>query len=228
MRWLFLSACLLSAGSGSGQPAPAFHGESLNYNLNWPSGLSLGEAQIGASRAAPGKWEFLLKLDASLPAFPIVDRYRSVAENDFCSVELEKETQHGARKGKEKTTFDSQSGTATRTTVNGGKSEFKIPACARDAVAFLYHLRRELASGRIPPAQTVYFGAAYNVRFEYGGVQNVRVGEERIEADRVKVTVKGPAASHGFEVFFQRDALRTPVLARIPAALGIFSLELAR
>lgn len=224
MKWWILSLAVSAAFA----QAPVFHNENLNYSLNWPSGLSLGEAQMTAARSGPGKWQFSLKVDASVPGFAVLDRYQSSAGDDFCSVELEKETQHGPRKGGEKTTFDRDSSKATRTTKEGGKSEFTIPACARDAVAFFYYLRRELANGRVPSPQTVYFGAAYQCRFEYGGTQRVRVGEERIEADRMVVTIKGPASNHSVEIFFQRDAARTPVLARIPLMLGTFSLELAR
>lgn len=219
---------LILFGAAFAQPVPLFHNETLNYALNWPSGLSLGEAQIAANRTGPGKWQFMLKVDASVPGFAVVDRFQSTASDNFCSIELEKETQHGPRKSLETTVFDAQSGKATRTSKNGGKSEMTISACARDAVAFFYYLRRELANGRVPPPQTVYFGAPYQVRFEYGGNQRVRVGEELIEADRLVATIKGPASNHSAEIFFQRDAARTPITAKIPLLLGTFTLELAR
>ena len=40
----------------------------------------------------------------------------------------------------------------------------KTPACAKDALTFLYYVRRELSQGRMPPQQTMFFGASYEIR----------------------------------------------------------------
>ena len=40
--------------------------------------------------------------------------------------------------------------------------------------------------------------------------------------------VKGSASSSNFELFFARDAARTPLMVRIPSSLGTISLELSR
>jgi hypothetical protein len=41
--------------------------------------------------------------------------------------------------------------TARRTTGSGGGgTEFAVPPCAHDALAYLFHARRELAAGRLP------------------------------------------------------------------------------
>jgi hypothetical protein len=42
------------------------------------------------------------------------------------------------------------------------------------------------------------------------------------------VTVQGPASEITFEMFFARDAARTPLVIRVPLSPGMFSLELAR
>ena len=39
-------------------------------------------------------------------------------------------------------------------------------------------------------------------------------------------TIKGPASSYTVDIFFAKDAARTPVLTRIPLALGTFTVEL--
>jgi hypothetical protein len=209
-------------------PAP-FSDESLAYSVNWPSGLSLGEAQLVAKRAGD-RWRFALSLDAAVPSFIVSDSYQSTAVNDFCSLEFVKTFTHGNKKGGEKLTFDAQKGVATRQTLvsGGGKSEIAAPGCARDALAFLYFLRRELSQGRIPPAQTVFFGASYQLRLEYGGVQTIRVNDRKMEAERLRASVKGPASETSFEIFLARDAVRTPVMVRVPFALGTFSMELVR
>lgn len=201
--------------------------ESLNYTVNWPSGLSLGEGRLEAKKTAAG-WEFDLLLDAAVPGFAVADRYHSLANADLCSLEFEKNAVHGKRTAREKTAFDYRGGVARRDTIGGGKSKLPIAACARDALAFVFHARRDLAQGRVPPPQAVLFGAAYQVRLEFTGPQAVTANERREEADRVAVSVKGPASAVNFEVFFARDAARTPLVIRVPFTLGTFSMELVR
>ncbi len=223
--WLAVALLLGSA------PGPAqFAGETLRYSVNWPSGLSLGEAEFTAQRAEPaGNWELAFQLDAAVPGFQASDRIRSVAGAGFCSLESEKNFTHGKRKAAERTVFDQQRGQAVRTTLaGGGKSELPLSACAKDALAFLYFLRAELAQGRVPSAQNVYFGAPYRVRLDYAGTQNLRVGDSRAEADRIVVSLKGPASETTFEIFFARDAVRTPLVIKAPLPLGTFSMELVR
>jgi hypothetical protein len=42
--------CAALASPGTPIGPPSFENEQLRYNVNWPSGLSLGEAQLGSSR----------------------------------------------------------------------------------------------------------------------------------------------------------------------------------
>lgn len=211
-----------------GAPAGAAEEETLNYTVNWPSGLSLGEASLRA-RPTGERWEFEFELDAAVPGYAVQDRYRSISRADLCAIELEKRLAHGARKGHERTSFDAERGVALRETLGGGgKSEIPAPGCPRDALAYLYHVRRELAQGRLPRPQEVFFGARYQVNLEYRGFQTVMVNEQPTQADRFDVAVKGPASRHSFELYFARDAARTPVLARITLPMGVFSLELVR
>lgn len=208
------------------------YGETLHYSVNWPSGLSLGEGEISstAPTSASGQdtpWSFQASLDASLPGFALRDHYSSTATPGFCSLSLTKEFQHGSRKGQEKETFHADTNTVTRETrPGGGKSEISVSACARDALTFLAFLRHELAQGRLAPAQAVVFGAVYQVRAEFTGTQEIKVSDRKVEADRMQVTFKGPASDYTFELFFSKDAARTPVFARLPLPLGAFTVEL--
>lgn len=227
---LAAALALTAAAAGQAPPKPLkipFSDESLRYSVNWPSGLSLGEALMQSSRSED-RWNFAFSLDASVPGLSMKDGYQSVAAGDFCSAELSKHFLHGKRQGDEKTTFDARGGTATRLTLGGGKSQIAIPACPRDALAFLYYLRHELSAGRLPGPQTVYFGAPYQVRLAFGGRQMVRVNDEPAEADRVTASVEGPASQLTIELYFSRDADRTPVLVRLPLPAGSFSMELVR
>jgi hypothetical protein len=206
----------------------AARGEQLRYSINWPSGLSLGEVELTSGKTEAGALEFSLKLEAAVPGFPFADQYRSLASASFCSAEFERDLARGKRKSRERTAFDAGSGTAQRTTVGGGSSEIRTGACPRDALAFLYFLRRELAQGRVPPAQTVHAGAAYQVRVEFKGTYPLKVGEAREEADLLVVSVKGPKSDFSFELWTGRDAARTPLAVRAPLPVGALTLELVR
>ena len=146
----------------------------------------------------------------------------------WCSIELQKATKHGRRVGEEKTAFDGKSGQATRETKDGGKSKITIPRCAKDALAYVMFLRQQLVTGKVPPPETVFFGAEYRVRTEFKGTQNVTVAEKATPAERLMVTVKGPASEYTVEMFFAKDATRTPVLVRVPLKVGTLTMELAR
>jgi hypothetical protein len=202
--------------------------ETLHYSINWPSGLSLGEATITSAQAGDknGPWDFSVDIDASIPGFVVRDQYKSTSTSDFCSVSLEKKSTHGKKKTEEKITFDQQNHKATRETQGGGKSDVSVSSCARDALTFVQFARRELAQGRLPAQQAVVFGSLYNVRIEYAGAQTIRLGEARTEADRVTASIKGPSSDIAVEIFFSRDAKKTPLMVKIPLSLGVFSVEL--
>jgi hypothetical protein len=209
--------------------------ESLHYNINWPSGLSLGEATLSSERGAAGEgvaekgarpWRFGLDIDASVPGFAIRDHYHSTAGADLCSSQLDKSAEHGKHKTEEKITFDQQGNTITRETTGGGKADSSVSSCARDALSFLQFVRSELAQGRVAAQQQVVLGALYQASIQYTGTQSIRLGDKKVEADRTVATIKGPAADVTVEIFFARDAARTPLLARIPLSLGTFTVEL--
>jgi hypothetical protein len=228
---LATAAAVIMAASAYAQTGFPFKDESLHYNINWPSGLNLGESTVTATRTAKG-WDFSMTLNAAVPAFAVSDKVRSTATAELCSLELDRELAHGSRKTREKTVFDQEKGKATRTTLfpeGGGKSEFDIPSCARDALTYLYYARRELGQGRVPPPQQVFFGGAYSVRMEYTGAVTIPVSEKPPEiTDHVVVSVKGQKANFSLEIFFARDAARTPVLVKAPFAIGVFSMEMVR
>ena len=119
----------------------------LNYTVNWPSGLSLGEAVMKAGGGEPG-WDFEYTMDAGLPGLEIKDQYRSSADAQFCTARLEKDAVHGPRKAKETVIYDQQSHKAVRQTSGGGKSEVAIPECVKDGLTFLYYLQIGRASCR--------------------------------------------------------------------------------
>ena len=235
---------LLVAAGFAAAPAPGpaatvptltgfpFSNETLRYAVNWPTGLSLGEAHLSAARGkaagAGEQWTFEFALDASVPGFAVADRYHASASPDLCSATFEKETAHGSRKTHERIAFDDHAGVARRETFGAGTSDVPISQCGRDALTFLYFARRELGQGRVPPQEDVILGAKYNARLEYAGEQTIKVGGKPAITDRVIATLKGPASEISFEMFFARDPARTPLLIRVPLSLGVFSMELSR
>ena len=231
IRHLVLAAAAaLPLAPATAQTGFPFQDETLHYNVNWPSGLSLGEATFTAHHKA-GAWELAMTLDSGIPGFAVADKIQSSATDDLCSLELERDISHGAKKTHEKTTFDQKKGEATRTTVfpaGGGTSTFSTPSCARDAMAFLYFARRELGQGRVAPAQQVFYGSAYAVRMDYTGAQTITVSDKPSVTDHLVVSVKGPKSDFTVEVFYARDAARTPLLIRIPQSVGTLSMELVR
>jgi hypothetical protein len=214
---LCLSASIFAAGPRE---------ESHRYEVKWPSGIPLGEAQIRASRDG-GNWVLELEIEASVPGYRVQDRYRSVVDGNLCSLEFEKEFEHGRKKGKEKTTF--AGGKATRVTAGGGgTTEFDVPACPRDALAFLFYVRQEVARGRVPGPQKLYFGAAYDVRLQPGGVQTVNIADAPAQADKLQVTVTTAKGKLMVDLYLARDEVRSLGVARVPFAMGNFSMEWVR
>ena len=207
--------------------------ETLRYNVNWPSGLSLGEATLSVDNldASAVSRRFEMRLDASVPGYGVADEITALASSAYCSTQLDKKLKHGARNTNERLEFKASEGILERTTVQTqkpGVSRVPIGPCARDALTMVYFLRSELKLGRVPAAQTVYFGAAYQLSFKYLGAAPVSLGSGTEQADRVQIQIKGPASLNTLEVFFGRDPLRTPLLFRVPLLLGTFAMELQR
>ena len=74
--------------------------------MNWPSGLSLGEADLTSVSGESGL-TFGFNMDASIPGFAVSESAKSRATAEFCSIELQKQGTRGKRKIDEKTEFDS-------------------------------------------------------------------------------------------------------------------------
>ena len=126
--------------------------------------------------------------------------------------------------------FDQEANTVKRSTATpagpGGTSAVEVPACAKDALAFLYFLRQSLAMGRIPPPDDLYFGAGYLVSLTFAETLSLSTARGNLESEKILVDISGPKSQHSFEIFFAKDAARTPLLVRVPFDVGTFSLKL--
>lgn len=218
MKWVLFLTSMLAGG------------ETLHYSINWQSGLNLGEATLSANKSdASGaeSWNFELMLDAAVPGFTIRDDYKSSADAKFCSSVLEKTVTRGTRKSGEKVTFDQSRKSIKRETTGGGRSEAQAAGdCAHDALTFLQFARQELAQGRLAANQSVYLGPKYELQLTYTGTETIRSDNKPVDSDKVRVSVHGPKADTTFEIYFARDEVRTPLLAKLPLALGTFTVEL--
>jgi hypothetical protein len=231
MRFIILVALSISPSCFAAGPLTGFPftDESLNYNVNWPSGLGLGEVHVKARRDGAG-WIFDLAVDAGIPGFSIKDAYSSHANGDFCSTEFTRDFIHGSKKSSEKETIERSTETATRKTIpnGGGQSEFSVPDCVKDGLTMLFYTRRELGQGRVPAGQQILFGGLYDLSLTYAGEQTVQVGGKATVSDKVVGSIKGPSSTETLEMYFARDPARTPLLVKVPFAVGSFSMELVR
>lgn len=223
---ILAAAALLAAAPAQNLTGFPFQNETLRYSIRWPTGVSLGEAVFSAQKSSGG-WAFETALDAAVPGFAVRDSYKSTATAELCSIDFDRSYSHGSKKTRERTTFDQQNHRARRATLvppSDGKSEFDIPPCAKDAVSFVYLVRREMGQGRVAPAQTAWFGSGYSVSLRYTGEVTLKAGV----ADHVIASVKGPGSSFTVEIDFARDAARTPLTIKVPLAIGNVTAELVR
>jgi hypothetical protein len=229
---LILIAGLAPFQSGSAAPTLSgfpFTDESLAYKISGPKGVVLGETHLTAKHG-PAGWAFELKVEAGVPGFAIKDVYTSHTNADFCSTDFSRQFEHGSHKGREEETIDRSQESVTRTTIGGGggKSEFPVSDCMKDALTMIYYTRREMGQGRVPPSQQILMGGLYDIRLKYAGAPAIQSGGSTLVTDEVICTVKGPASTFDFEMYFARDAARTPLLVKIPFPVGSISMELAR
>jgi len=209
-----------------------FQNETLRYRVIWPGGKALGEVTMGAHKTAEGGWDFDMATNVSIPIVPIADTYKSTASTfDFCDAALSREISQGNKRVMERTQFDQKANRAVHQTMvpaGGGKTELALPTCGRDALTYIYYARREMGQGRVPPAGKVFFGSPYDVKTKYTGAMDIPAGSKTKTTDKLDVSVKGPASDFSLEIFYDRDAARTPLLIRIPVTVGTVSLELVR
>jgi hypothetical protein len=226
-------ACVLMSSALSFAAAPPsltgfpFTDEDLNYSIAWPGGANLGEAHLHAKHTG-SDWNFTLTLDAGVPGFAVKDSFHSDTAiepgRDLCTASFDRSTSQGSRVVKEKETVDRERGTLSRS----GASEIPVPACVKDALAYLFYARREMGQGRVPAAQPILFGGLLDIRADYVGAPMISVNEKQEQSDKLTCTIKLKGGEYSFDVYYARDAARTPLLITVPFAMGKFSMELMR
>jgi hypothetical protein len=216
---------LLSAETHEAAPFPS--GETLRYDIVWPSGLRLGEARFTANSNQAG-WTFAADLTANLPVLAIEDKFESKTDFSLCSASFKKIVSHGKRTQNEEVAFNQQENRALRRNLaNGTTQELVVPPCARDALTYLYSLRKDLAQNRVPPPDDFNFGTQLQISVSYVETRAIEAGGKTQQADRLLVDVTGGEDPVNIELFLAQDTARTPLLIRVPFELGTFSLKLA-
>ncbi len=216
---------LLSAQTSEPTPFPS--GETLRYDIVWPSGLRLGEAEFTANSNQAG-WAFSADLSADLPVLTVSDQYQSKTDFSLCSASFKKIVSHGKRKQNEEVAFNQSENTALRRNLADGTTQNLVtPPCVRDALAYLYSLRQDLAQGRVPPPDDFNYGSQYQISVSYVETRDIEAGGKTQPADRLLVDVSGGEKPVNIELFLAQDAARTPLVIRVPFELGTFSLKLA-
>ncbi len=224
---LLLAAALahvVSQGSAAAVPDD----ERLAYSVAWSSGLPVGSAELNARNVDPG-WRFEMTLRANLPNFEVEDAFLSTADAGMCSEQFQKHVRHGRKRTHEALRFGPE--TVERRNLEADRGEppgvSRSGPCERDALAFLYFLREELAAGRIPPPAQVHFGAGYRIELGFVRARWLRLGGDSRLTDEIRARVRGPASDHSFSVFFARDEARTPLLFQVEFEEGVFLMQLA-
>jgi hypothetical protein len=222
----FVAGSLAAAESSPKLTGFPFTDEDLNYSIVWPTGVSLGEAHLHAKHAGE-KWNFTFTLDAGVPGFTVKDTYHSdivpeVAPN-FCSVAFERSSTHGSHVVNEKEPIDRERAMASR-----GTTQIPVPACVKDALAYLFWARREMGQGRVPAAQDILLGALHPIRVDYVGGPVITMNGRQEQTDEVTCTWGTGSAAVTFDVYFARDAARTLLRVTAPTIMGKFSMELVR
>lgn len=201
--------------------------EHLFYSITWPSGLAFGRAELRSRFTDPG-WRFESSLRASLPGTEIDGTFVSRTDDSTCSSEFEKHLLRGTRRTHEHLRFSPGSVTRTNLESSDGQPPGVMPTgtCARDALSLLYHLRHDLAMGRIPSSAEAFFGARYQLRLEHSQTRRLVLDGERHVVDEVRMSLQGPAASHTVVVSFGRDAARTPLLFELEWEDTIYRMQI--
>lgn len=222
---LGLRTGLLSAETP--EAAPFSSGETLRYDIVWPSGLRLGEATFTANSNQAG-WAFSADVSANLPVLAIEDEYQSKTDFSLCSTSFKKVVSHGKKKQNEEVTFkQSENRARRRNLADGTTQDLVVPPCVRDALTYLYSLRQDLAQGRVPPPDDFNFGPQFQISVSYVETRSIEAGGKTQQADRLLVDVSGGENPVNIELFLAQDAARTPLVIRVPFELGTFSLRLA-
>ena len=225
--WLLLAcpAVLMAQSASSSWPVLAA-GEKLEYNLRWPSGITLGEATLKATHT--GNQMFLeATVDADIPQYHALYTFSSVTDEQFCSQQFRMVLHEGKRIVNDTFEFDQNNHQVHR--VRNGRSttaSLSDTDCARDPLALIYYFRQQLALGKLPPGASgvLYLGEAYTVHYD-AAAPGPASGSKAPQGELFNIRVDAPNAPN-LEVSIRNDPQRVPISLRIAFSLGTLSADL--
>ena len=157
--------------------------ESLHYTMNWPSGLSLGEATLSA-RKSGDTLGFRSQRQCRRPGICRERRDSLVGHAEpllhRTGARLQPRRQEDPREDHVRPEGRNRrrAPRCCRTAARAGKSSFDIPSLrARCADVPVLRAAR-IGAGPRCPRSTVFFGSAYTVSMDYTGAQNITVAEK--------------------------------------------------
>ena len=207
-----------------------FTDESLRYNVNWPSGAEPGRSHLHRAPLRRGLGSGCDR-ESRRPGFALADKFHSAVDRGALLHRIRARPE--PRRPSEPT---------RRPISISSRQAHRAPRCFRPAAARaisesrpapatrgvpLLRARRVGPGPRARSAAGVFRAGLFGT-LDYTGPQAIAWAGSPDVTDRIHVTVKGPKADFVFDIFFARDAARTPLRIRVPLAPGVFSLELVR
>lgn len=174
--------------SASAFPCP----EKLTYRIEWHS-VAAGTAVVQLSKSAPSNWQFDLNLQSAgfvTRLYKVLDTYKSVTTNHFCTLSTFLDAQEGKRHRQGQLTFqpaqhkvnyyehDLVKNTTARKTLD-------IAPCTHDVVAALATLRAlNLQPGKTAMLPVTDGKKMVNARVDAQAKENITVGGKTYSAIR--------------------------------------------
>ncbi|HZR65256.1 MAG TPA: DUF3108 domain-containing protein [Terriglobales bacterium] len=222
-------------------PPPTFHfpeAQKLVYSVEWHM-LNAGTATILVTRSKDGEH---LRSTADTSGmtnkiYPVHDTFDAdVNPRTFCTQEISKHNQEGARRLDRKIHFDYPSLTSQVDDydLKAGKqkhSEFDIPSCVSDVVSgFFYASSLDLRPGLIEIFPVNDGGKTTDVRIDVEGNNRIKVPAGGFQTIRVKAEpIAGPMKGKGvLWVWFSDDARRIPVHMKSKLGFATLLFQLQR
>jgi hypothetical protein len=234
---------LLVAGSAfAQQKASKFpYPERLSYRVEWRL-ITAGTATVELSRGTPDDWEINLDLESAgtvAKLYRVLDKYRAVTDDGFCTASVELDAQQGKRHRITRLAFDNSTHKVSfveRDLVKHSteSKQVAIAPCTHDIVAALALLR----TMKIDPGQWASVPVTNGKKMAFAkihglGREAVDIGGKTYQTDRYEAFLFNDVLykrKGRLLIWLTADAARVPVQFRFQLGfpVGTISLELEK
>jgi hypothetical protein len=221
--WILSSARPLPAQQTTSR-LPWSNGESLRYQLLWPSSLVLGDASFETVEEGENL-RLTATVEVRLPQYAIRFTYNSLTTRELCSIRFQQRMQSGSKRREETLEFDAVQQMARRIW-DGQTREFSTSRCPRDPLAALYYFRRQLSGGKPVDAFTVFLDHEIQLRIEKLGSGEIALEGLMVPAEHFRGFYSGSRGEKSFEFWTRTDSSRALLRVFIPFPLATFSADL--